>query len=169
MKTSTKKIENVSVKNVNTDKKIVNLNDATTKEKFVNAKKESIKNGIDLNSLDFLNLETSLKNVNVTKSKNVNERHFIYKFERDGLDSQKAQSKRTKIRKQINSKIDNIIFYAKEKDKDNLEKSVKEFKEFYLETYILNDYSLNSIYANHVEQIKKDKLSLAFKIIALIK
>ena len=107
--------------------------------------------------------------VQVEKAKNVNEKHFIYKFERENLSSQKAQSKRTKIRKQISDKIDNVIFYFNEKNEEKLKESIKDFKDFYLETYILNDYSINSIYANHVEQIKKDKLKITLDIILLIK
>lgn len=176
MKTQNTQTEKGTTKNVNvsTDKKIVDLTNPIKKENFLEAKKKQIKEGTKATTdifanLDFVNIQNQLKNVNVEKAKNVNEQHFIYKFERDNLDSQKAQSKRTKIRKQINKKIDNILFYFKEKNEKDLKLSVKDFKEFYLETYILNDYSINSIYANHVDKDKKDKLKLALDIILLVK
>jgi hypothetical protein len=162
------KTQKTNSEKVNVTKKIVNLTDKATNDKFIEAKKESIKKGIDFNNLDFQNLLNATSQIRVEKVKNVNEKHFIYKFERDNLDSQKAQSKRTKIRKQIANKIDNIIFYFNDKNEVELKKSIEDFKQFYLETYILNDYTLNSIYANHVEQIKKDKLNLVFQIIKLV-
>jgi len=170
MKTQKTNVAKESVKNVNADKKEINLvNNNALSESVLEAKKEAIKKGINFNNLDFKNLLNATSKIKVEKVKNVNEKHFIYKFERENLDSQKAQSKRTKIRKQIANKIDNILFYFNEKNEIEVKKSIKDFKAFYLETYILNDYSLNSIYANHVEQIKKDKLKLVFDIILLVK
>lgn len=174
METTISTSENKNVKNVNATKKVVDLTNPTKKQNFLDAKKEQIKKGEKatkdiFQNLDFVNIANALKNVNVEKVKNVNERHFIYKFEREGLNSQKAQSMRTKIRKQINKKIDNVLFYFKEKDLENLKNSVKDFKEFYLKTYILNDYSINSIYANHVDEDKKNKLKLCLDIITKLK
>lgn len=170
MKNLNTKSANVSTKNVNDTKGTINLVNGNKESKaLLDAKKDSIKKGIDFNSLDFKNLLNATTKVNVEKAKNVNEKHFIYKFERESLSSQKAQSMRTKIRKQISNKIDNVIFYFNAKNEVELKKSIVEFKEFYLKTYILNDYSINSIYANHVEQIKKDKLKMTFDIILLVK
>lgn len=149
-------------------KKIVNLNDVKQKEAFINAKKESIKKGIDFNNLDFANLLKASETIKVSKQTSLKEKKFIYKFEREDLSKQKAQSKRNQIRKKIEKLNDNIIYFFQNKNEVELKKSVELFKEFYLETYILNDYSLESVYANHVEQIKKDKLKLVFDIIKLL-
>lgn len=155
--------------NVNKSEKLVNLtNNNQLNQNLIEAKKESIKKGIDFNNTDFVNLLNQTKKINVEKRNSVNEKHFIYKFERENLSAQKAQSMRTKIRKQISNKIDNVLFYFNEKNEVELKKSIGEFKDFYLKTYILNDYSLNSVYANHVEQIKKDKLNFVFNIIKLV-
>jgi hypothetical protein len=103
MKNSTKKVENVvsnvETKNVSVDtKKIVNLtNHNPLNEKVIEAKKEAIKKGINFNNLDFKNLLNATSLIKVDKVKSVNDKHFIYKFERENLSSQKAQSKRTKI------------------------------------------------------------------------
>jgi hypothetical protein len=169
MKTNVKNSDNKGVTtNVVETKKVVDLNNPTTKANFIEAKKEAIKKGIDFNNLDFANLLNQSQSIKVEKQNSVNEKHFIYKFEREDLSKQKAQSKRNQIRKKIEKLNDNVIYYFQNKNVVELEKSVELFKIFYLETYILNDYSLNSVYANHVEQIKKDKLKLVFDIIQLM-
>lgn len=168
MKNSQNVIGQNEVKN-STSKKALDLNNKETKEKFFEAKKESIKNNSLFDNLDFLNLHKQTSTINIEKQKSVNEKHFIYKFERLNLGKQKEQSLRQKIRKSISNKIDNIIFYFNAKNEVELKKSISEFKDYYIETYILNDYSINSIYANHIGDEKMRNLKLSLEIIKLIK
>lgn len=148
-------------------KQILDLNKKENKNALIESRKESIKNGNVFDNVDFLNLLSQTSKIKVEKNKSVNEKHFIYKFERTNVDSKKAQSLRQKIRKQINSKVDNILFYFNQKDELNLKSTILDFKNFYVETYILNDYSIESIYATHIDIEKRNKLKLALDIIKL--
>jgi hypothetical protein len=81
----------------------------------------------------------------------------------------KGQRIRTKIRNKRNAFANNIILYKNNKDIENLKKEVKSFIKFYLETYVLNDYSLKSISSNNRDKETTFLLSSMLDIIKLIK
>lgn len=163
-------IKNNNVNVSNETKKVLNLNTKENKETLLNAKKQAIKEGtkLDLKSIDFLNLKKTIKTKEIDTIKKVNEKHFIYKFQREGLSADKQKALRQKIRKQIEVKINNIIYYFNNEKVEDLLNSIEIFKAFYLETYILNDYSFNSIYANHIEEQKGKDLKNVLNIIKSI-
>jgi hypothetical protein len=81
----------------------------------------------------------------------------------------KGQRIRTKVRNKRNSFANNIILYKNNSDIENLKKEVKSFISFYLETYVLNDYSLKSISSNNRDKETTFLLSSMLDIIKLIK
>jgi hypothetical protein len=81
----------------------------------------------------------------------------------------KGQRIRTKIRNKRNSFANNIILYKNNKDIENLKKEVKSFIKFYLETYVLNDFSLKSISSNNRDKETTFLLSSMLDIVKLIK
>ena len=166
-----KEVKNVSndAKNVsNKTKKVLNLNDAKNKDIVLKAKKEAIKEGTKFNfkDLDFVNLRKETEKIKVTKSSKSLTKNFLYKFERLELDEKKQKSLRVKIRKNLSNKIDNIIYYFNEQNENDLILSIKDFKVFYLDTYVLNDYSINSICANNTDVDKIKKIEIALKIVS---
>lgn len=147
MKTNVTKAEKKETKNVIleskkllTDKQIIELSENLDESNFN----------------DLLNkLSTNLKQTKSTKDK-------MYKIEVD-------KKIRMKIRKERNKHFDNIIFFQSQNLINELKMSINLFDKFYKETYLLNDYSLNSICQNNSDDDTKLKCKLVLEIIKRLK
>ena len=110
--------------------------------------------------LDKLNLDKELKEVQIKNPTSVNEekKSSLYKLKLDKQGRKKVRNKRNKL-------INNILFYATEKQIKELKETIKEFNVFYKETYLLNDFSTNSIASKNSDKDTIQKIELAFKIL----
>ena len=154
----------------NEAKKVLNLNEAKNKDIVLKAKKEAIKEGtkFNLKDIDFLNLKNETIKLKVEKTKKSTTKNFLYKFERLNLGEAKEKSLRKKFRTILNNHVDNCLYHFNNDDESNLILSIEEFKKYYLETYILNDYSISSMCANNTDKEKIKKVSLFLKVFNLI-
>lgn len=104
------------------------------------------------------NLESDLVTNQGTKKES------IYKdtiFE--GLNDKEKKSSRKKIRNFVHSIFESLLTYEKEKNKAKVTKLVKEFSDFYKETYKVNDFSFSSIASENTKD--KDTINNALAII----
>jgi hypothetical protein len=130
-------------------------------EQILNSKNlmndESLLN-LDLESLDDFNLEAILNKVAPTAKQNKVSKESLYKNNPDKKQRQKLRNERNKF-------INNILFNEHQKNVNEVQKYVNEFQIFYLENYILNDYSELSICQNNSDNETKIKVKLFLKII----
>lgn len=151
-------------------------NSATT----TNVKKD-VKNIVktDNNNVDANNLEQLKKSLqdfkkdakNLEKfSKATKEKSILYKFQLNAekLSFEDAKKLRQKNRNKLFSFCRNICFFFLSDNTTELQKSIKDFEIFYKETYIKNDFSLQSIFNGREEDKKKD-LQKMLDIIKLTK
>lgn len=138
---------------IKTDKK--EIKNVISESKQLLSDKQIIELSEDLDETNFdllLNkLGQNLKQTKTSKDK-------MYKIEVD-------KKIRQKIRKDRNKFLDNIIFFATSDLKTELKKEINSFDKFYKETYLLNDYSLNSICQNNSDDDTKIKCKLVLEII----
>lgn len=88
----------------------------------------------------------------------------IYKEEIfTGLSDKEKKSARKKIRNYVHSIFESIIDASKEKKSANISKLVKEFSDFYLATYKVNNYSFSSIASENTKD--KETINNALSII----
>ena len=114
---------------------------------------------LDLENLDNVNFESLIKEVSKNiKQKKETSKEKLYKIEVD-------KKQRQILRKKRNKFIDNVLFFYTQKQSKELENEIKEFEKFYKETYILNDYSDNSIMQNNSDNETKIKVKLFLKIV----
>lgn len=158
--------------NVTTSEKQIKEN----KENAIAKSKEAIKNSqsisksildIDLNNIDADNLKDLLNKSSVKINKEVNERFKMYKFETLSLTDKEEKRKRTKIRKQRNKFIENVLYFFQTDKKNELAKEIKEFISFYKSEYCLNDFSLKSLANDNSDKDTKEKIVFMLKIISL--
>lgn len=74
-----------------------------------------------------------------------------------------------KGKKNMRKKLRNLLFsvcsaIVDEKNKDNKEKLINSFNEFYIATYKVNDYSLASVCNENLNATKKEIISKALQI-----
>lgn len=81
----------------------------------------------------------------------------------DGLNDKEKKSARKKVRNYVHSIFESIIFADKENKKSNITKLAKEFADFYIETYKVNDYSFASVASENTKD--KDTINNALAII----
>ena len=79
------------------------------------------------------------------------------------------KKKRQILRKQRNKFVDNVLFFKSQKNNVELKKEIESFNKFYKETYILNDYSLNSICQNNSDNETKIKVKMFLQIVKSFK
>ena len=114
---------------------------------------------LDLENLDNVNFESLIKEVSKNiKQKKETSKEKLYKIEVD-------KKQRQILRKKRNKFIDNVLFFYTQKQSKELENEIKEFEKFYKETYLLNDYSDNSIMQNNSDNETKIKVKLFLKIV----
>ena len=163
-----------------TDSKFNNLDDKTKLALALELKKESkatkVKEIINID-LDDINLLNELKKINVKNPISTNsgtEQEKKYKYEsliKDYITLSKEEKRkqekiiRVKARKQRNKFLNNILFYFQEKNEKELKESIKLFKVFYLATYFLNDYSINSLADSRSDDDNILKVKLILNII----
>ena len=162
------------------DSKFSNLDEKTKialaselkKESKATKVKELVLTNLDDNNL--LNELKKIKLINPISTNNGNEQEKKYRY--DSLikdystlnrDEKRKQEKiiRIKARKQRNRFLNNILFYFQEKNKEQLKISIKLFKVFYLTTYFLNDYSINSLADSRSDDDNILKVKLILNII----
>lgn len=158
----------MNTKNTNKKETILNLNDEKNKKAFLELKKESIKNESKIENLDLQNLRNKLANIKVKETNSTNNAK-MYKFESLNLGEAKEKSLRSKYRKICNTFANNIIKYFQKENEIELKKEIKNFNKFYLETYILNDYSIVSIRRNNRDKDIELLLNSMLEIIKLYK
>lgn len=160
------------IRNRNRNRNFNKLNLIIMKSNVTKTEKKETKNVI-LESKKLLNdnqiIESSenlddvnFENLLITLSKNIkqtsNTKEKMYKIEVDKKIRQSLRKKRNKF-------FDNIIFFASNNLKEDLKKEINLFDKFYKETYLLNDYSLNSIVQNNSDDDTKLKCKLVIEII----
>lgn len=143
---------------------------AEKKQNVIEQRKSEIKNASDslFESTDFLNLENQISKMKVSEKQVGKGRDLMYKFERQNLSSKEVKRERSKIRKKRDAFADNIILFAKKKDEVQLKKEILDFKKWYVDTYILNDFSLISLSSNNRDKDTEDKLNLMLNIIKVV-
>ena len=150
MSTTAKKSEN---------KKEVKEIIATSKNLFND---ENLLN-LDLESLDTNNIDLLVNELSKNlKQKKESNKDKMYKIEVD-------KKQRQILRKQRNKFVDNILFFKSQKNEIELKKEINLFNKFYKETYILNDYSLNSICQNNSDNETKIKVKVFLQIVKSFK
>jgi hypothetical protein len=143
--TSEKNVLNAST----TEKKVLNLNTKENQKKYLDAKKDSIKNDTKIENLDFITLKNSVSKIKVVEKNTKGNRNKMYKFEYSNLSKQQTKSLRTKARNERNIFLNNLILNFQKDNISECKKIVKEFKDFYIKTYVLNDYSVISLSNNN--------------------
>ena len=157
MKTLAKKSEN---------KKEVKEIIATSKNLFND---ENLLN-LDLDSLDSENINLLVNKLSKgLKQKKESNKGNMYKFERLDLSVEKVKKLRKQKRDIRNKFVDNILFFKSQKNEIELKKEINLFNSFYKETYILTDYSLNSICANNSDNETKIKVKMFLQIVKSFK
>jgi len=151
--------------------------DAKTKkaleiEKNKQAKAKQLKDNLD-KKVDNVNLLKQLKNIDIPKE-SLNNVAGMFKYSeliKDyanlSKEEQKKQTKqlRKKIRKQRNVLLFGICEAFKQKNNTVLKDLIKQFNIFYKETYLLNDYSLNSIARNSSDKENLILFNISLNII----
>lgn len=122
--------------------------------------------------------ETNLQIINLDKFANQlesfegkekkNKRETIYKypedFKKEDVNAEKGKNWRNNKRGRVKRYVGNILLYAKHKRMDDLQKEISEFKAFYSEFYILNDYKIDSI-SNSNKEKDNEELQLMLDIV----
>ena len=107
----------------------------------------------DLDKLNFDNV--NIKNPN---SVNGEKKSSLYKEKLNKQQRKQTRNKRNKL-------VNNVIFYAKNKQVKELKETIKEFNSFYKETYLLNDNSINSIASKNSDKDTIEKIEIFFNIV----
>lgn len=81
----------------------------------------------------------------------------------EGLSDKEKKSNRKKIRNYVHSIFESIIKADSTKNVTNVTKLAKEFADFYLQTYKVNDYSFASVASENTKD--KDTINNALSII----
>lgn len=110
-------------------------------------------------------LEKSRKQTNgLLLSNKGTKKESIYKesiFE--GLSDKEKKSSRKKIRNYVHSIFESIINADKNKNNANVAKLAKDFSDFYLQTYKVNDYTFASVASENTKD--KETINNALSII----
>lgn len=116
---------------------------ATTKKATTN-KKSSSKN---LKSINLQKFKKELESKVVENVKKDKQTLYNYPTEwnKEIINSLKGKKFRQNARTKLKRFSDNIFFYAKSEDLENLKKQIKDFKIWYKETFIINDYNASSL------------------------
>lgn len=98
----------------------------------------------------------------IIKSSRGTKKASIYKeFLFEGATDKEKKSLRRKFRNMLFSLCESI---TQEKGKDNLQKLVVAFNEFYRESFVTNDYSLGSVCQENLNDNKKKIIKQALEI-----
>jgi hypothetical protein len=155
----------METKKVTSEKEI-----AQKKINVIEKRKNQIKNSENsiFENTDFLNLEKKVSALKVKEKISI-DRQKMYKFESTISDLKELKKQRSKMRNIRNRYANNIILQFQKKNEIELKKEVKEFKDFYLKNYVLNDFSLLSISSNNRDKETELILNSMLEIIKLIK
>lgn len=141
---------------------MTNVKNANVKNANKNVKVETAKiEAVKLN-LDMLSNEIKEKAKHIVKT----EKQYLYKYPaewtKNDIQSKQGKQFRTKCRKAIQRFSNNIFCFADMQETEKLINEINLFKIFYLENYLINDFSVDSITTS--EDNKKD-ISLMLRTI----
>jgi len=142
---------------------------AQNKKNLIEQRKNEVKNSKNsiFENADFSNLENAISKIKVKES--VNDKKLMYKFEKENFSQKETKRKRQQLRNKRNRYANNIILYFQQKKETELKKEISEFEKFYLENYILNDFSILSISSNNRDKETTEILESMLKIISFVK
>lgn len=153
METTNKKIGQTS-KNVQTKKEV----------KTIIAESKNLMNDDNLLNLDLNELDNQNFNLLVNElTKNVKQNSTTNRIKMFKIEVDKQ--KRKKIRNIRDKHFKNILYFFAQKNETELKKEIKEFNEFYKNTYSLNDYSIESCVFNNSDNETKIISKTALEII----
>lgn len=118
-----------------------------------------------LQAINLASVKSQLDKIDL-KEKKVKETIYKYpeSFSKDDINGEKGKKHRNGLRNKLKSFCNNILYYAKTDNLEELQKKINEFKTFYKANYRVNDYSLSSI--TNSEKREKD-IELMIQIIKL--
>lgn len=123
--------------------------------------KESV--NLEKNRLTEINLSQFADKLANVELKVKKEKETLYKYPegwtKEKINSEEGKHFRNKLRNRLKSICNNIFYYAKTQDAENIKLEIEKFDKFYLENYRINDYTVNSI-TNSKEQEKHVLLTL---------
>lgn len=126
-----------------------------TQKELLNEKNNLVNEAMKFD-LDKLNFDSiNIKNPN---SVNGEKKSSLYKEKLNKQQRKQTRNKRNKL-------VNNVIFYAKNKQVKELKETIKEFNSFYKETYLLNDNSINSIASKNSDLDTIEKIAFFFNIV----
>jgi hypothetical protein len=126
-----------------------------TQKELLNEKNNLVNEAMKFD-LDKLNFDSiNIKNPN---SVNGEKKSSLYKEKLNKQQRKQTRNKRNKL-------VNNVIFYAKNKQVKELKETIKEFNSFYKETYLLNDNSINSIASKNSDKDTIEKIAFFFNIV----
>lgn len=158
-----------SEKNLDALKNKVNSKkDVTKKENVLVEKSKGLDFDLDKTNLDALLNKIESKNLN-SKKETQGKRELYKKSLKDFEKDTQYKSYKRKIRNQLKSFCNNIQFFFLKKDNENLKKELDLFNKFYLENYILNDFSDESLRFNNADDDTKENIKDMLTIIKAIK
>ena len=99
---------------------------------------------------------------NTKADKAIKER--MYRHLSPTADAKAQKQYRSKARRKMQSKVDAVLIASKQNKKAELQKAVKDFISFYKKDYLLNDFSLASLYQGSKE-IKVEEYNSVLKIV----
>jgi hypothetical protein len=103
-----------------------------------------------------------LNNIVEEKKLKVQERNFLYSFERLNLSDKESKRNRTKLRRDLKLLVNNITIC---KDKEKLKELTNNFINFYKTNYILNDFSIESL----TKKTNLDEIADYLKVLQIAK
>lgn len=105
-------------------------------------KKENVK----LNEINLNKFSNQLSNIDL-KVKKEKETLYIYPetFSKEDIGGIKGKQFRTKLRRQLESISNNILYYAKGNQIELIKNEISKFDLLYKANYKLNDYSISSL------------------------
>ena len=161
--------KNNSEKNVlnasNDSKKVINLTTKENQKKYLDAKKDSIKNDTKIENLDFITLKNSVDKIKVSERNEKGNRFKMYKFEYQNLSEKETKSLRRKLRNERDILVENTILNFQKDNIANVKNLISKFKDFYLKNYNLNDYSVISLSSNNRDDSTTQKIETFLKIV----
>lgn len=125
-------------------------------------KSTNVKNQNKVQSLDSANVDQLANQIIEEKTEGkqkeeIKERLSVYKFDYQNLSTDQLKKKRQNARNKINSFCRNIINYSDlQKDSEKLKTEIENFKSFYKETYVINNFKVESLRKRIDEKERKD-------------
>lgn len=148
----------MNTKNQNA-KNVKNVNNNVNVEKLTDLDLLNL-NLDEVNVYDLIEKNQALK---VQLSKRKDKKESIYKKDIQN-ENESDKNFRQRIRKIRNGYLDNVINAVNTKDTKNIETSLNSFISFYKDTYLLNDFSINSLSRNNADKNTLAKIKIVLHL-----